>query len=92
MSKKIKFIAGIATVAAFSAVAYYFSKMKLQLNVTDFEESVLSKYPGAKITSIEKTYANDNLYTVTIILQGEEHKLYVTADGEVIETASKVHH
>lgn len=92
MSKKIKFIAGIAAAAAFSAAAYYFSKSKRQLNVTDFEESVLSKFPGAKITGIEKTYANDDIYTVTIITDGAEHKLYATADGEVIDTVPEIHH
>lgn len=84
MSKKLKMLAGLGIVVAV-ATAIFSLKRNMQLDVTAFEETVLKKYPGAKITSIEKTFKSDNLYVVTIMLNEKEFRLFATASGEIIE-------
>jgi hypothetical protein len=88
---KAKAIIGLAAIAAASAAAaLYFKKKHVQLNVTEFEKAILSKYPGANIISIEKTFVDDNIYTVTAIIDEKEYRLYVTVDGEIVESTPRI--
>ena len=91
MSKKLKALLGLAAIATISAAAtLYFKKNKAMLNVGEFEKAVLLKYPKANIISIEKTFVDDNIYTVTAMINEREYRLYVTADGEIIETTPRI--
>jgi len=85
LSKKLKMFAGLGIIATVTAAIVFSFKKNAQLDVTAFEQTVLQKYPDAKITSIEKTLKSDNIYVVTIMLNEKELRLFATVDGEIIE-------
>jgi hypothetical protein len=59
---KAKAIIGLAAIAAASAAAaLYFKKKHVQLNVTEFEKAILSKYP-ARILSVLKKHLSTTIF------------------------------